>query len=278
MSLLSEASQQSAELGTRPVQSRKAPTDKGRHVHYAHIGSYIRDSFQNGKICDMCFRVGDEMILLHKVVLACHSPYFAEIFETEEFNLQPRMPKQVIIRGASVKAVKLFIEYMYNGNIAIDTAEIPDIMKLAKIFGVEEIRKLYYKRVKQLDNEELLKLLPVSKTAADTEFCDCIMKIIAKRFIQATQCHAFFDMDIDTLCMVLSHDTLNVTSEMDVFCAGVAWMNHHDSEERAKHLEKIMECIRFPLMSNKEMFTCYKKCPMLRTSSLCVEMITVANW
>jgi hypothetical protein len=222
--------------------------------------------------------VGDVVIPVHKLVLSCHSPYFAQIFESEEFNLHPRAPIQVNIRGAPAEVVKLLIEYMYSGNIAISTREIPSIMRLARKLGVKEIKKLCYKRAKQLNDEELFKLLSVLKSDADAEFCDYIMKIIAKRFPQARQCGAFFDLDIDTLCMVLAYDCLNVQSEMEVFCAGVAWMNHHDTGERMRHLRRIMECVRFPLLSSKELFSCYRKCPLLRDDPYCNEMITLANW
>ena len=68
-----------------------------------------------------------------------------------------------------------------------------------------------------------MKLLLVLKTAVDIELCDRIMKTLVKRFIPGTQCDAFFELDIDTLCMVLFLDALNVKSEIDVFCAGVAY-------------------------------------------------------
>ncbi|XP_061180192.1 kelch-like protein 7 [Saccostrea echinata] len=254
------------------------PPSAVHNQHYAHLGHYIRDKFHKQQICDMAFKVGEKIIPVHRIVLGSQSPFFASIFERDSFSQEAVAPKIIKVRGVSEESVMLFLEFLYSGNISIKTTVIADLLKLARVFHVQKIQRLCLNQVKEANNEELLNILPIVKGIEEIEYCDNIMKVIGKNFLDVKESTSFFNLDIDTLCMILSHDTLTTKSELDVFYSAISWMHHHDFENRIRHLEKLMRCVRFPLMSKKELFRCFKMFPALRNEPKCVEMITMANW
>nr|XP_022297289.1 kelch-like protein 3 isoform X2 [Crassostrea virginica] len=273
------SSRASIEGPSEQVPKKNFKTTSVANGHYANIGQYINACFKSGKICDMCFRIGDLIWPVHRVVLASQSNLFRSIFESEDFSTKPWTPKQIALRGVEQETLSAFLQFLYSGDINIQASMIPDLLKLARVFEVEKLRILCHQQIPLMNNEDLLKLLKTMILVKDYELCDIIMRVVAERgFGQIRECDAFYDLDVQTLCMVLSYDGLIVKSEVEVFNAAVAWLHHHNIEERMKSLERVMDSIRFSLMSPKSLFKCYKKCPALKGNAYCNQLITMANW
>ncbi|XP_062571378.1 kelch-like protein 1 isoform X4 [Saccostrea cucullata] len=246
--------------------------------HYTHVGEYISQKYEKQQMCDISFKLGDKLFPAHKLVLASQSPLFAEVFEREHFSKEPVAPKIINVRGVSEEALVSFLAFIYTGRLDFNTVYWRDVMKLALVFKVEQIRKLYLRKIEQMKCEDQLRLLPNMAQLQAVEISDKIIRNISTNFLKIKECPAFFDLDVETLCLILSDENIMVRSEFDIFSAAVSWFQHHDYEKRVQHLETIMRCIRFPLMTNKELFLCLRKFPILRQNQSCVNMITMANW
>ncbi|XP_062576050.1 kelch-like protein 1 [Saccostrea cucullata] len=259
------------------AQSGSAEFSEGHDLHYSNLGRYIREKFHCQEICDMAFRVGDKIIPAHKIVLASRSPLFANIFEKESFRKEAVIPKIINIRGVSEDSLMVFLEFLYSGTITIEADTFSDLLKLARVFKVNEIKRLCLNYINDANYEELLKRLPMVK---DIEEMDCFAKMlnaIGKNFLQVKESRSFFEVDKEILAMILAQDCLNTKSEMDVFTS-ISWIHHHDYEIRIQYLEELLSFVRFPLMSQAELFRCFKIFPPLRNNMKVVEMITMANW
>ncbi|XP_061185043.1 kelch-like protein 1 [Saccostrea echinata] len=254
------------------------PSENEAVSHYSHLGDYITKKYEKKQICDICFKINNTCFPAHRIVLASQSQLFQDIFERDAFSTEPVAPKVIRVRGVSEEALKSFLDYLYTGRLNITSSCISDIIKLAHVFEVQDVRKMCLRKLEKLSYEALLHLLPTMTKLEEWEICNFIVTKITKNFMEAKECTAFFHLDPDTLCMILSSDTIMVPTEFDVFSAAVSWIQHHDFEKRALHLEKVMSCIRFSLMSRKELFLCFKKFPPLRNNLNCVNMITLANW
>lgn len=98
------------------------------------------------------------------------------------------------------------------------------------------------------------------------------LKLLGKQFIAWRKSEEFLGLDIETACMIfsddslniesemdvfmtagnsLSDDSLNVDSEMDVFMTAVDLISHLLADEKEKSIEKIIGCIRFPLLTGE---------------------------
>ncbi|XP_062611452.1 kelch-like protein 1 [Saccostrea cucullata] len=253
------------------------PTDVPHH-HFIQLGHYIMDKFQQQKLCDMAFKIGHKIIPVHKLVLGSQSPFFNNLFEEEVFLQEAVTPKIIRVSGVSEESLTMFLEFLYSGTINLKTTVLADLLKLARVFNLPKVKCLCLNHLKEARSEQLLEILPIMRAMEEVEYCDLIMRRIGKNFINVKELPSFFELDVDTLCLILSQDTLSTDSEFDIFCSAISWINHHNFEYRMQYLEKIMSHIRFPLMSRKELFCCFKLCPALKNVSKVVEMIAMANW
>ncbi|XP_062610030.1 actin-binding protein IPP-like [Saccostrea cucullata] len=246
--------------------------------HYTILGEYISQKYQRHEICDICFKLGDKLFPAHKLVLASQSPLFAEVFEREDFSNEPVAPKVIKVRGVSEEVLVSFLDFLYSGKMDINSVCLSDVIKLAAVFKVDQIRRLCLRKIEKLNCQDLLQLLPTMAKLQEHGICDLIIRKITYNFLEVKEDPEFFNLDLDTLCTILSADNIKVRSEFEIFAAAVSWIHHHDFQQRIHHIEKVMSCVRFTLMTSQELFLCFRKFPMLKQNPTCVNMITMANW
>lgn len=247
----------------------------GTISHYEGVGSYLHDIYKQKKICDVSFQVGEILIPLHKVVLASQSTLFKEIFEAKEFSSDPVTPKIIRVKNVEPAALEIFINFLYTGHIEVKNSKfIPDILKLSEIFEVETLSRRCIDGLKNISNAELLNLLPVMRRNKNIPMCRTIMQLLCKNFMTWRKTKDFLCLDVETVCLILSDDSLNVESEMEVFLTAVDLLKHIGAD----CIEKIMGCVRFPLLTGEQLFSCFKICPMLRDYHQVIMDITLANW
>lgn len=251
---------------------------KDVHDHYAGIGSYLQRSYENQKIADVGFKVGERILPVHKVVLASQSQLFRNVFESHPFTTDPQTPKLINIRNVNPEALGAFINYLYNGQLEAKTHLVADLLKLAETLRVDGVKQILYSQALTMKYDEILELLESLKGSKHVRMCNILMEKICRKFRRFIENPAFYHLDIETVCFILSNDKLKIECENDIFDVAVRWLNNQDPAERAGFLDQIMACVRFPLMTQKQLFLCYKKCPMLRESPICREKITLANW
>lgn len=104
------------------------------------------------------------------------------------------------------------------------------------------------------------------------------MQLLSKQFMAWRKSEEFLGLDIDTACMILSDDSLNINSEMDIFISAVDIINNLEADKKEKYIEMIMGSVRFPLLTREQLFSCFKICPMLRDYHQVIMDITLAIW
>jgi hypothetical protein len=72
-------------------------------------------------------------------------------------------------------------------------------------------------------------------------------------------------------------DALDVDSELEVFTAGKAWIQHNPSS-REQHLTRVMDCVRFAHMENHDMISILRDNDFLYKIEYFRKMMRHANW
>ncbi|XP_065932556.1 kelch-like protein 3 [Magallana gigas] len=251
----------------------QAPNTK----HYANIGQYLNEIFNREQICDISFKLGSIIYPVHKVVLASQSPLFEKLFNSKDFTQPPIRARQIKVTGVSEGSLKAFLNCIYSGNINFIKSDcLHEVLDLSRMFEVQQITQLCLQKISSLGHQDMLKLLQKMRSRKDVEFSDILMDGIAKNFMEIRNSTSFYGLDVDTVCMILSNDRLNVSSEMDIFESAVSWLHHPG--DRMKNLEKIMDTVRFSHLSSQQLMECFVKCSALKQSPYCVGLITMANW
>uniref|UniRef100_A0A8W8L4M9 BTB domain-containing protein n=1 Tax=Magallana gigas TaxID=29159 RepID=A0A8W8L4M9_MAGGI len=254
------------------------PIQASNSMHYAHIGQYLNQIYNREQICDISFKLGSIIYPVHKVVLASQSPLFEKMFDSKDFTQPPIRPRQIRVTGVSEGSLKTFLNCIYSGDINIIKPNcLHEILDLSRMFEVQQITQMCLQKISSLGHHDMLKLLQKMRRHKDVQLCDILMDAIAKNFMEIRNSSSFYGLDVDTICLILSNERLDVNSEMDIFESAVSWLHHH-KEDRMKNLERVMDMIRLSHLSSQQLMECFVKCPALKQSPHCVGLITMANW
>ncbi|XP_061184216.1 kelch-like protein 3 [Saccostrea echinata] len=261
---------------TRGYLEKMQNVPQDQIMHFAEIGSYIKECYDHCKVCDVRFRVNDEVLYAHRAALCSMSPYFESIF-TENSHMKSKQMAEIRLRGLSMQSLKAFMNFVYAGKLEITTSTILDLVKISRQFQIPEIRERCLRKIGTLPHDDLVALLVAVRKDPESNFIIPILRCISQRFLDISQRRSFLELDIETLRVILSHDELVTSTEMDVFCAGLEWINACPGE-RSQYLGAIMKCIRFPLMSQQDLVGCIDRCSLLAADEKCLDMIYKANW
>jgi len=207
---------------------------------------FLHQLRKNKSLCDLVINVRDVEIYCHKLVLVACSPYFHAMFSNQ---LQESNANKICLKEIEPDTLEILIEYMYTGEIDIHVDNVQSVLIQSSL--------LQLNNVKESCCEFLLAQMHVSnclgiKAFADIYSCFNLLKQ-ADAFIEqyfSDVCHSeeFFQLPFDQLVKILSNDHLFVKSEKVIYEAAISWINCN-LQGRVKHLDKVMENIRFPLLS-----------------------------
>ncbi|XP_062584277.1 kelch-like protein 8 [Saccostrea cucullata] len=247
-----------------------------QRMHFAEIGSYYKKCYDHGKISDVRFCLDDDVLYAHRGALCTVSPYFESIF-IENSSIRSKAMADIRLRGLSIQSLQSFLNFVYTGQLEITSSTILDLIKISMQFQIPLIRERCLRQLKTLPHDDIVMLLVAVRKDTVHDFITPILRCISKRFLDISECKSSLELDVGTLCVILTYDELVTSSEMEVFCAGLKWINACP-DEREQYLETVMKCVRFPLMPQQDLVQCIDRCSLLTSNENCLNMIYKANW
>ncbi|XP_061166499.1 zinc finger protein 585A-like [Saccostrea echinata] len=113
------------------------------NTHVSNIMQKLNEQRQSSKFCDVILKVCDTSVPVHSNVLAAASPYFHTFLGQGEddpraFSQNTPQMIEIHINGEGnedncSEAIKLVIDYMYTGEVAISSAIINQVAQISKI-------------------------------------------------------------------------------------------------------------------------------------------------
>lgn len=86
------------------------------------------------ELCDVTLRVGNVTFSAHRLVLAGNSPYFRNIFVSE--NTDARCQEVILPSTFRDDTVRSILDYFYTGNLAINQDDCEDLLSMASFLQV----------------------------------------------------------------------------------------------------------------------------------------------
>ncbi|CAJ1079351.1 kelch-like protein 41a [Xyrichtys novacula] len=209
----------------------------------------LKELLNENKLIDCILKVGDRSIPCHRLILAACSPYFRELFFSEDGKEVEK--KEVVLENLDPTILEAIVNYMYSAEVDINDNNVQDILAVSNRFQIPSVFTVCVNYLqKRLSRKNCLAIYRLGLMLNCVRLAMAARDCIADRFETIAKDGDFLELAPPELFAIIGADSLNVEKEEVVFEALMKWIRK-DKEKRAKSLEEAFECIRFRLLPEK---------------------------
>lgn len=209
----------------------------------------LKELLNENKLIDCILKVGDRSIPSHRLILAACSPYFRELFFSEDGKEVDR--KEVVLENLDPSIMEAIVNYLYSAEIDINDNNVQDILAVANRFQIPSAFTVCVNYLqKKVTRKSCLAIYRLGLMLNCTRLAMSARDYIADRFEAVSKDEEFFELAPHELFAIIGADALNVEKEEVVFESLLKWIKK-DKEKRAKFLEEAFEYVRFRLLPEK---------------------------
>ncbi|XP_035678928.1 kelch repeat and BTB domain-containing protein 7-like [Branchiostoma floridae] len=216
--------------------------------HFSSFFAVLGDLQTNGHFQDVTLEVCGRLFPCHRLVLAGVSPYFHGMFAVR--NKEERISVQDPCLDTS--SINSIIQYAYSGKLELSTDDLEGVQRLAVAAKFLQVDFVYETCTALLESQ--LDITNAAQTyifaaSNDVEKLQVSSKaFICRHFPRVSSTEGFKELSPDQFLDLISHDELDVKSEILVWEAATKWLES-DAFNRTVHLTAILQKVRFSLMT-----------------------------
>ncbi|XP_048374078.1 kelch-like protein 33 [Sphaerodactylus townsendi] len=207
--------------------------------------------YEEGIGWDLALKAEADTFQVHRLALACGCEFFHAMF-TSGMKESRQGDAPLCTRFTSTD-LGLVISFAYSGVVAGGWDDLFDAAQAAlqyQVSGILELCLDFFQH--KLSPESSLDVLSFARAYGLLELESTVRDFILRNFVQVSATPKFLDLPVGQLVDFLSSDALYVLNELEAFQGAMRWLDA-DRTERMHHAEKVIRCIRFPLMSTREL-------------------------
>ncbi|XP_030043385.1 kelch-like protein 33 [Microcaecilia unicolor] len=210
----------------------------------------IQELQRHGIGWDLELQADGISLKVHRVILAAGSDFFRGMFTS---GMKEAHQDMVSLSTFSSADLSLFISFIYSGSLLLGWDNVFEVTEAALPYQMSGILQLCYRFFREnMESEHSLDVLALAEAFDLPELRQETEDFILRNFKEVAQVPKFQDLKMDQLVALLSQDGLYTTMEFEVFQAVLCWVDE-DREARLSQAAKVMKCVRFPLMTNREL-------------------------
>ncbi|KAM6945636.1 kelch-like protein 41b [Aplochiton taeniatus] len=210
----------------------------------------LKELLNENKFVDCTLKVGDRSFPCHRLIMAACSPYFREIFFTED-GKEVENTREVSLEDVDPAVLDMVIQYLYSAEIDLTDDNVQDIFAVANRFQIPSVFTVCANYLqKKLSPANCLAIFRMSLILNCPRLASASRDYIADRFELLHKEEEFLQLAAHELFAVVGGDSLNVEKEELVFEAVMSWLRH-DKDKRLKVLADAFNCVRFRLLPEK---------------------------
>ncbi|XP_056263451.1 kelch-like protein 2 isoform X2 [Pseudoliparis swirei] len=227
----------------------------------------------NNAFCDVTLCCGGQEFPCHRIVLASFSSYFQAMFST---NLIESKQERVAINGVEPQMFGMLVSYAYTSEVYISNANVQALLAAANLLDVMAVQEACCRFMeRQMDEINCVGI----HCFAEAHSCKVLekqsMDYIHEHFSAVSQQDEFLSLCVDKLAEIIASDFLNVPQEEMVFEAAMSWLN--TCTTRKQSFEKVLECIRLPLISPYYLHDVIESLDVVKENQACQKLISEAK-
>lgn len=209
----------------------------------------LKELLNENKFVDCTLKVGDRSFPCHRLIMAACSPYFREIFFTED-GKEVENTKEVVLDDVNPSILDMIVQYLYSAEIDLTDDNVQDIIAVANRFQIPSVFTVCVNYLqKKLSLSNCMAIFRMGLVLNCPRLAVAARNYIADRFEFLYKDEEFLKLAPHELFAVIGGDTLNVEKEELVFEVVMAWVRY--DKERVKVLKDAFNCIRFRLLPEK---------------------------
>ena len=236
------------------------------------VMSALNKMRKKGHLTDITIEAKGEVFPCHRAVLACSSEYFQAMFSC---NLKESCKGVVTMNDIEPLILHLLIDYAYTSSITINTTNAQTLLEISNRLQFTKITQACCDFLKEnLDPTNCLGIWQLANTHSCHDLAQISFKFCLERFQDIRQCDEFSQLPVNQLEEYLSHDSLVVDYEEEVFHALIGWIEHN--ENRRCHLEKLLPGTVRLIYLPTDFLQLKLESPIIKQSSLCYDQLETA--
>ncbi|KAJ4933140.1 hypothetical protein JOQ06_029976 [Pogonophryne albipinna] len=233
----------------------------------------LKELLNENKLIDCILKVGDRSIPCHQLILSACSPYFRELYFSEDDKETDKM--EVVLENLDPDVMEAIVNYMYSADIDINDDNVQGILAAANRFQIPSVFTVCVNYLqKQLSEKNCLGIYRLALMLNSSRLALASRNHIADRFETLAKEADFLELSPPELFAIIGADALNVEKEEVVFETLMRWIRK-DKENRVKSLEEAFDCVRFRLLPEKYFKENVEKDEILKTDPEIVKKIKV---
>ena len=234
-----------------------AVTDTNMVAHSEILLSKCALFREEGEFIDVRLKVGEDVFLAHRIVLAANSDYFHAMFARgmKESNQEVIELKDESISAA---ALKIVMDSIYSGDLHVNDENVFDVLLAADHLQVTSVVEQCCNYLQtefvqlRFDVQTYCRICTIADQHGLTELQGATQRQMASMYKEICESEEFLThIDADQLSSLLSRDDLSAPSETFVFKSVMQWIKYK-KEERMSVAAKIIGTVRLGLVDIKD--------------------------
>ena len=195
---------------------------------------YANNNRKQGRFNDITIQSNDTSIPANRMVLSCYCSFFDELFATETSN---QVHNSVVdIPNVDGKLLELLIQYLYTGQICINSDNVLDILSTAHHLELDEVKEFCFEFLENcMTPDNCIIILITAKQYKNFELRDKVYKYISDNYEIITKSPAFLNLDNEELFFIVFHLKMRFYVNNEVLCRSLLSWTKQDEEIRKRH-------------------------------------------
>ncbi|XP_066288589.1 kelch-like protein 9 [Branchiostoma lanceolatum] len=239
-------------------------------------GDYVLQGFRRLRnqtdLCDVTLLVDDASFPVHRAVMASVSVYFKSMFNQEFVE---RSAATVRIHDVSEQIMRKVIDFVYTGKIEVNVQDVQDVLDAASRFQIMGLMGVCQNFViREISLETCIDIMFIAERYHLTCVENDVDSYILENFNAVSKTPGFLTLNMDKLCFFLGSNRVKGCTEIDLFNAATKWLRHEPN--RLQMASRVVENIRFPLISPSDLVQFIQCAEFMRTDPKCMALLKEA--